>query len=74
MKMKTLLKTISVMLVLATSVAAAVDPAAPRDGGTLAVRGALLHTGSGDPIVDGGVLVEDGRITQVGRASWRERV
>ncbi len=67
MKMQALLKTLSVMLVLSTSVAAAVDPAAaPRGGGTLAVRGALLHTGSGDPIVDGGVLVEDGRITQVG--------
>ena len=41
-------------------------PAAPPAGGTLAVRGALLHTGRGTPIADGGVLVENGRITQVG--------
>ena len=50
---------------LATMVAAAPLPRL-AGGGTLAVRGALLHTGSGAPIADGGVLVENGRITQVG--------
>lgn len=56
----------SVMLARPASPAAADPVSTPRTGGTLAVRGALLHTGSGAPIVDGGVLVENGRITQVG--------
>ena len=49
--------------------AAVVEPAPTpmsTTGGTLAVRGALLYTGQGAPIADGGVLVQDGRITQVG--------
>lgn len=46
--------------------AAGLAAAAPRQGGTLAVRGDWLHTGSGEPIEDGCVLVEDGRITRVG--------
>jgi imidazolonepropionase-like amidohydrolase len=51
-------------LMLATN-AAAKDPA-PRAGGTLVVRGGLVYTGRGAPITDGGVVVENGRITQVG--------
>jgi len=45
--------------------AAALEPS-PTTGGTLAVRAALLHIGHGEPIADGGVLIENGRITQVG--------
>lgn len=67
MRKLALLAILPAMLPRPASVHAAVDPVPSlRDGGTLAVRAALLHTGSGDPIEDGGVLIEDGRITQVG--------
>ncbi len=35
----------------------------------LAVRGATVHTMAGDPIADGVVLIEDGRVERVGPAS-----
>lgn len=66
MRQLALLAMMSVMLVRPAALAAADPVSAPRSGGTLAVRGALLHTGNGDPIEDGGVLVENGRVTQVG--------
>jgi imidazolonepropionase-like amidohydrolase len=37
--------------------------------GQVAVKGELIHTMAGAPITDGVVLIDDGKITQVGKAS-----
>jgi imidazolonepropionase-like amidohydrolase len=40
----------------------------PRNASRLAIRAGWLHTASGPPIRDGLVLIEDGKIRQVGKA------
>lgn len=43
--------------------------ALPALGGDLAVKGNIVYTMAGDPIENGVVLIRDGRIARVGRAS-----
>lgn len=46
-----------------------VAPASARAAGAIAVKGGTVHTMAGEPLADGVVLVENGKITAVGPAA-----
>ena len=54
---------------MGTSLAVATQPVA---AGTLVVKGATVHTMTGEPLVNGVVVIEDGKIVAVGPAGATE--
>ncbi len=56
-------------LLAAAAAAASVPAVVPAVPGSIAVRGETVYTMAGPPLQDGIVLVRDGRIERVGRAS-----